>query len=147
MCIEEFGVYMLRKITFHIAHLNLCDTSCIVFINDCGCLLNIQPTCRLDMVDPSKPCTFTRGFIWCNNFWVVRWSRDQSLFWRLPWNCSSFTKKYISCLLFTWMRIWKLPRGRVNRQVETFSTKTRNKLGKTGSTGVKPGSTSLHEIN
>jgi hypothetical protein len=35
----------------------------------------------------------------------------------------------------------------VNRQAETFSTKTRNKLGKTGSIGVKIGSTSLHELN
>jgi hypothetical protein len=35
----------------------------------------------------------------------------------------------------------------VNRQVETFSTKTRNELGKTGSTGVKTGSTGLHELN
>jgi hypothetical protein len=31
--------------------------------------------------------------------------------------------------------------------VETFSTKTRNELGRTGSTGVKTGSTSLHELN
>jgi hypothetical protein len=37
--------------------------------------------------------------------------------------------------------------GGVNRQVETFSTKTRNELGKTGSTGVKTGSTVLHELN
>jgi hypothetical protein len=36
--------------------------------------------------------------------------------------------------------------GGVNRQVETFSTKTRNELGKTGSTGVKTGSTGLNEI-
>jgi hypothetical protein len=35
----------------------------------------------------------------------------------------------------------------VNRQVETFSTKTRNELGKTSSTGVKTGSTGLHELN
>jgi hypothetical protein len=35
----------------------------------------------------------------------------------------------------------------VNRQVKTFSTKTRNKLGKTSSTGVKTGSTGLHELN
>jgi hypothetical protein len=34
-----------------------------------------------------------------------------------------------------------------NRQVETFSTKTRNELGKTGSPGVKTGSTGLHELN
>jgi hypothetical protein len=35
----------------------------------------------------------------------------------------------------------------VNRQVKTFSTKTRNKLGKTGSAGVKTGSTGLNELN
>jgi hypothetical protein len=35
----------------------------------------------------------------------------------------------------------------VNRQAETFSTKTRNELGKTGSTDVKTGSTGLHELN
>jgi hypothetical protein len=35
----------------------------------------------------------------------------------------------------------------VNRQAETFSIKTRNELGKTGSTGVKTGSTVLHELN
>jgi hypothetical protein len=35
----------------------------------------------------------------------------------------------------------------VNRQAEFFQTKTRNKLGKTGSTGVKTGSTGLHELN
>jgi hypothetical protein len=35
----------------------------------------------------------------------------------------------------------------VNRQVKTFSTKTRNKLGKTGSAGVKTGSTGLNEFN
>jgi hypothetical protein len=35
----------------------------------------------------------------------------------------------------------------VNRQAETFSTKTRNELGKTGSAGVKTGSTGLHELN
>jgi hypothetical protein len=60
MCIEEFGVYMLCKIDFHIAHFNLCDTSCIILINDRRCLLNVQPTCRLDMIDHySKPCTYT----------------------------------------------------------------------------------------
>jgi hypothetical protein len=37
--------------------------------------------------------------------------------------------------------------GGVNRQVETFSTKTRNELVKTSSTGVKTGSTGLHELN
>jgi hypothetical protein len=35
----------------------------------------------------------------------------------------------------------------VNRQVKTFSTKTRNKLGKTSSTGFKTSSTGLHELN
>jgi hypothetical protein len=45
------------------------------------------------------------------------------------------------------MLYWKLPRGGVNRQVETFSTKTRNELGKIGSIGVKTGSTGLHELN
>jgi hypothetical protein len=35
----------------------------------------------------------------------------------------------------------------VNRQVKTFSTKNRNKLGKTGSAGVKTGSTGLNELN
>jgi hypothetical protein len=35
----------------------------------------------------------------------------------------------------------------VNRQVKTFSTKTRNKLGKTGLAGVKTGSTGLNELN
>jgi hypothetical protein len=44
--------------------------------------------------------------------------------------------------------ILKLPRGGgVNRQAKTFSTKTRNKLGKTGSASVKTGSTGLHELN
>jgi hypothetical protein len=31
-------------------------------------------------------------------------------------------------------------------QLEIFSTKTRNKLGKTGSTGIKTGSNGLHKI-
>jgi hypothetical protein len=35
----------------------------------------------------------------------------------------------------------------VNRQAETFSTKTRNKLGKTGLASVKTSSTGLHELN
>jgi hypothetical protein len=35
----------------------------------------------------------------------------------------------------------------VNRQAETFSTKTRNELGKTGSAGLKTGSTGLNELN
>jgi hypothetical protein len=35
----------------------------------------------------------------------------------------------------------------VNRQAEIFSTKTRNKLGKTGSAGVKTGSSGLNELN
>jgi hypothetical protein len=37
--------------------------------------------------------------------------------------------------------------GGVNKQAETFSIKTRNKLSKTGSTDVKTGSTGLHELN
>jgi hypothetical protein len=41
----------------------------------------------------------------------------------------------------------KLPIGGMNRQVKTFSTKTRNKLGKTDSTDVKIDLTSSHELN
>jgi hypothetical protein len=35
----------------------------------------------------------------------------------------------------------------VNRQAESFSTKTRDRLGKTGSVDVKTGSAGLHELN
>jgi hypothetical protein len=35
----------------------------------------------------------------------------------------------------------------VNRQAGTFSTTTRNELGKTGAAGVKTSSTGLHELN
>jgi hypothetical protein len=35
----------------------------------------------------------------------------------------------------------------VNRQAENFPTKTRNELGKIGSTGIKTDSTRLHELN
>jgi hypothetical protein len=42
---------------------------------------------------------------------------------------------------------WKLPRGGWIGTWKLFSTKTRNELGKTCSTGVKTGSTGLHELN
>jgi hypothetical protein len=35
----------------------------------------------------------------------------------------------------------------VNRQAETFSTKTGNELGKTGLAGVKTDLAGLHELN
>jgi hypothetical protein len=42
---------------------------------------------------------------------------------------------------------WKLHRGGWIGKWKLFSTKTINELGKTGSTGVKTGSTGLHELN
>jgi hypothetical protein len=41
----------------------------------------------------------------------------------------------------------KVAKRGVNRQAKIFSTKTRNKLGKTGSAGVKTSSTGLNELN
>jgi hypothetical protein len=60
------------------------------------------------------------------NHFVIKMSRS------IEMNCDKVLK---SCL------------EGVNRQAQTFLTKTRNELGKIGSAGVKTGSTGLHELN
>jgi hypothetical protein len=60
MCIEEFGVYMLRKVALHITRLDLCNTSGIIFVDNGWGLYGVQPTCHLDVGDrPLNPNTFT----------------------------------------------------------------------------------------
>ena len=64
MCIEELGVYMLCEIALHVTRLDLCNTSGIIFIDNCWGLYGVQSTWHLDVADySSKPYTFSWCFI------------------------------------------------------------------------------------
>ena len=44
MSIKGLGVDMLGEISFHLTHLYLCDTRCIIFIDNCRGLGGVQFT-------------------------------------------------------------------------------------------------------
>ena len=58
MCIEELGTNMLCEVTLHLTHLDLCNTSNIICIDNGRGLYGVQPTCLLNVADhPPKRYT------------------------------------------------------------------------------------------
>ena len=67
MRIKVLWSNMFCEIAFHIAHMHLCNTSSVIFIDNGEGTVRTQATWLLDVADHSfEPNTFLCGLIKCN---------------------------------------------------------------------------------